>query len=249
MPRRLWCKGSCLLIISSMQRLPPSLFRGRHFDRSVIILCVRWYLTYKLSYRDLVEMMAERGVAVSHTTILRWVQRFVPEFEKRWRRYARPVGTSWRVDETYIRVGGRWTYLYRAVDKQGLTVDFLLSEHRDIAAAKRFFTRAVEQHGTPETITLDGYPATDAAVAELKKCRVLCPQAKVRTSKYVNNLIEQDHRRVKQRLYPMLGFKNFANAAVTLGGVELAQKIKKGQFNTASISQAGALVPQVWEAV
>jgi transposase-like protein len=123
-----------------------------------------------LSYRDLVELMAERGVAVSHTTILRWVQHYAPEFEKRWSRYARPVGTSWRVDETYIRVGGRWTYLYRAVDKRGLTVDFLLSEHRDITAAKRFFTGAIERHGTPETVTLDGYPATHAAVAELKKC-------------------------------------------------------------------------------
>src|SRR5829696_3642321 len=101
---------------------PPhaaSLFRGRHFGRSIITLCVRWYITYKLSYRDLVEMMAERGVDVSHTTILRWVQRYVPEFEKRWDRYARPVGTSRRVDETYIRVRGRWAYLHRAVGSQG----------------------------------------------------------------------------------------------------------------------------------
>lgn len=123
----------------------PSLFHGRHFDRTIIILCVRWYLTYKLSYRDLVEMMAERGVALSHTTILRWVQHFVPEFEKRWNCYARPVGSSWRVDETYIRARGRWTYLYRAVDKQGLTIDFLLSARRDIAAAKLFFTQAIKQ--------------------------------------------------------------------------------------------------------
>ncbi len=86
-----------------------ALFYGRHFDRSIIILCVRWYITYKLSYRDLVDMMAERGVSVSHTTILRWVHRFVPEFEKRWLRYARPVGTSWCVDETYVKVRGRWT--------------------------------------------------------------------------------------------------------------------------------------------
>jgi transposase-like protein len=187
--------------------------------------------------------MAERGVDVSHTIILRWVQHYAPEFEKRWSRYARPAGTSWRVDETYIRVGGRWTYLYGAVDRQGLTVDFLLSEHRDIAAAN-------ERHGTPETVTLDGYPATHAAVAELKKCRVLRPQAKVRTSKYLNNLIEQDHRRVKQRLYPMLGFKNFANASVTVSGVELVNKIRKGQFDTTKlINRVGGRVPQVWEAV
>jgi transposase-like protein len=122
-----------------MHQLSPSLFRGRHFDPTVITLCVRWYITYKLSYRDLVEMMAERGIALSHTTILRWVQCYVPEFEKRWRRYAQPVSTSWRMDETYIKVKGRWTYLYLAVDQQGLTVDFLLSEHREVAAAKQFF--------------------------------------------------------------------------------------------------------------
>jgi transposase-like protein len=227
-----------------------SLFHGRHFDRSIIILCVRWYLTYKLSYRDLVEMMAERGVDVSHTTILRWVQRFVPEFEKRWQRYARPVGTSWRVDETYIKVRGRWTYLYRAVDRQGLTVDFLLSERRDIAAAKRFFIRAIEQHGAPERITLDGYPATHSSVAELKKSGVLRPRTKVRTSKYLNNLVEQDHRRVKQHLYPMLGFKNFRNAAVTVSGIELVQKIRKGQFDTSTVTvREGARVSHMWDAV
>jgi transposase-like protein len=236
-----------------MRRLPrdtSSLFRGRHFNYTVIILCVRWYITYKLSYRDLVDMMAERGVDISHTTILRWGQCYVPEFAKRWNHYARPVGTSWRVDETYIRVRGRWTYLYRAVDRQGLTVDFLLSEHRDIAAAKRFFTRAIERHGTPETITLDGYPATHAAVAELKRSGGLRPQTKVRTSKYLNNLVEQDHRRVKQRIYPMLGFKNFGNAAVTISGIELVQKIKKGQFNIPKSGDAReAQTPQVWKAV
>lgn len=99
-----------------MHQLSPSLFRGRHFDRTFIILCIRWYITYKLSYRDLVQMMAERGVDVSHTTILRWIQRYVPEFEKRWNCYARPVSASWRVDETSIKVRGRWSYLYRAVE-------------------------------------------------------------------------------------------------------------------------------------
>jgi transposase-like protein len=233
-----------------MRQPSPSLFHGRHFDRTIIILCVRWYITYKLSYRDLVEMMAERGVDVSHTTILRWVQRFVPEFEKRWNCYAYPVGTSWRVDETYIKVRGRWTYLYRAVDKQGLTIDFLLSERRDIAAAKRFFSRAIEQHGAPETITLDGYPATHAAIAELKEGGVLRPQVKVRTSKYLNNIIEQDHRRVKQRIYPMLGFKRFRNATIAIKGIELAQKIRKGQFDTSAvIDREGTRVSHVWDAV
>jgi transposase-like protein len=194
--------------------------------------------------------MAERGIAVSHTTILRWVQRYVPEFEKRWNRYAHPVGSSWRVDETYIRVRGRWTYLYRAVDKHGSTVDFLLSEHRDIAAAKRFFIKAIEQHGAPDRITLDGYPATHSAIAELRKSALLLPEMKVWTSKYLNNLVKQDHRRVKQRIYPMLGFKNFGNAAVTISGVELAQKIRKRQFDTSAvIAREGMRMSHLWDAV
>jgi transposase-like protein len=128
------------------------LFKGRHFDREIIVLCVRWYLAFKLSSRDLVQMMAERGTALSHTTILRWVQRYVPEFEKRWNRYARPVSDSWRVDETYIKVRGQWVYLYRAVDNEGRTVDFLLSKRRDVAVAQRFFSRAARQHGSPRVI-------------------------------------------------------------------------------------------------
>ena len=227
----------------------PTLFKGRHFDRLLITQAVRWYITYKLSYRDVCSLMAERGVTVVHTTVMRWVQRYVPVFEKRWMKYARPTGSSWRVDETYIRVKGRWTYLYRAVDKQGRTVDFLLSEKRDTAAAKRFFIKAIENNEAPAKITLDGYEASHRAVAELKAEGVLPESVEVRTSKYLNNLVEQDHRRVKQRYYPMLGFKSFSNAAVTLSGIELAQKIRKGQFNTSSISQAGAVVPQVWEAV
>jgi transposase-like protein len=125
------------------------LFKGRHFDREIVVLCVRWYLSFKLSFRDLVAMMGERGVGMAHTTILRWVQRYLPEFEKRWRRYARPVGGSWRMDETYIKVGGQWAYLYRAVDKAGQTVDFFLSRNRDVNAAKSFLRRAVKNTRVP----------------------------------------------------------------------------------------------------
>ena len=235
-----------------MTQLPsdtPALFTGRHFDRLLIIQAVRWYITYKLSYRDVCELMAERGVTLVHTTVMRWVQCYVPVFEKQWKKYARPVGLSWRVDETYIRVKGKWTYLYRAVDKQGRTVDFLLSEHRDKATANRFFKKAIGNNKAPQKITLDGYEATHQAVADLQAEGVLSATVEVRTSKYLNNLIEQDHRRVKQRYYPMLGFKRFTNAAVTISGIELIQKIKKGQFNTSEISKSGALVPQVWEAV
>ena len=235
-----------------MTQLPSptsSLFKGRHFDRLLIIQAVRWYISYKLSYRDVCELMAERNVNLAHTTVMRWVQRYVPVFEKRWQKYAHPTGTSWRVDETYIRVKGKWTYLYRAVDKQGRTVDFLLSEKRDKAAAKRFFKKAIGNNGAPEKITLDGYEATHQAVAALKAEELLPAQTQVRTSKYLNNLIEQDHRRVKQRYYPMLGFKQFASAAVTISGIELIQKIRKGQFDTSAVHQAGELVSQVWGAV
>ena len=158
------------------------LFKGRHFDQEIIVLCVRWYLTFKLSSRDLVQMMAERGITLTHTTILRWVQRYVPEFEKRWSRYARPVGDSWRVDETYLKVKGQWVYLYRAVDKAGRTVDFLLSRRRDVAAAKRFFFRATRRHGVPRVITLDGYAASHRAVAKLKTSGILPGRVQVRSA-------------------------------------------------------------------
>jgi transposase-like protein len=135
-------------------------------------------------------MMAERGINLAHTTIMRWVQRYVPEFEERRQRYARSVGTSWRVDETYLKVKGKWSDLYRAVDSSGQTVDFLLSEHREIAAAKRFFARAIEKRGVPEKITLDGYAASQEAVAELQEEGVLSPTLMVRTNRYLNSLIE-----------------------------------------------------------
>ena len=193
--------------------------------------------------------MAERGVDLAHTTILRWVQRYVPELEKKWNRFAHPAGRPWRVDETYIRVRGEWKYLYRAVDYQDNTVDFLLSEHRDIEAAKQFFTRAIERCGAPEKITVDAYPATHSAIAKLKKSDKLSPQVVVRTSRYLDNLIEQDHRRVKQRVYAMLGFKGFDNAAITISGIELAYKIKKRQFDISGLGVDEGKVPQIWEAV
>jgi transposase-like protein len=232
-----------------MTAATADLFKGRHFDQQVIILCVRWYLSYKLSSRDLVEMMAERGIELAHTTILRWVQRYVPEFEKRWSGYARTVGGSWRCDETYIKVRGRWTYLYRAVDKQGRTVDFRLSEHRDVAAAKAFFRKAMKHNGTPRVITLDAYAASHRAVRELKADGKIPKRVRVRSSKYLNNGIEQDHRRVKQRIRPMLGFKRFDTAAVTISGIELAAKIRKQQFKVGRLPGRPKTILAIWTAI
>jgi len=224
------------------------LFRGRHFDRQIIVLCVSWYTSFKLSLRDLVIMMADRGISVSHTTILRWVQRYLPEFEQRWRRYARSVGGSWRVDETYIKVHGRWVYPYRAVDKAGQTVDFFLSRNRDVNAAKSFLHSAMKNTRVPTKITLDAYAASHRAVREMKEDGELPRRVQVRSSQYLNNLVEQDHRRVKQRIRPMLGLKRFDNAVVTISGIELAEKIKKGQFKTSKLGGCHATMTELWNA-
>jgi transposase-like protein len=219
------------------------LFKGRHFDREIIVLCVRWHLRYKLSFRDLVEMMAERGLSLVHTTIMRWIQRYVPEFEKRWNRFARPAGRSWRVDETYVKIKGRWTYLYRAVD-------FLLRAKRDVAAAKAFFRRAFRgQDRLPRKITLDGYQASHRAVNEVLNEHRAGNHCKIRSSKYLNNLIEQDHRSIKLRLGPMLGFKHFRRAATTIAGIELMHRIRKGQFTLGTLHVKSKTVPEIWNAV
>ena len=165
-------------------------------------------------------MRAERGIDLAHTTLMRWVQHYVPKFAKHWQRYARPVERSWRIDETDIKIRGKWGYLYRGVDTEGQTIDFFLSARRDIAAATRFLQQAIEMRGTPQKITLDGYAASHAAVAELQEEGVLPPTLTMRTNRYLNNVIEQDHRRVKPRVRPMLGCKRFDHAAVTIAGIE-----------------------------
>ena len=225
------------------------LFEGRHFDREIIILCVRWYLRFKLSFRDLVEMMAERGLSLVHTTIMRWVHHYAPEFERRWKRFARPTGSSWRVDETYVKIHGKWVYLYGAIDRDGGTVDFRLSARRDVGAAKAFFRKAIERQGSlPRTITLDGYAASHRAVREMKTGGQLPTDTKIRSSKYLNNLIEQDHRGVKLRIGPVLGFKRFRTAAITIAGVELLRRIHKGQFDLRALRLKDRTASAVWNA-
>jgi putative transposase len=188
--------------------------RRLHYPLDIIVLCVRWDVAYSLSLRNLEEMMAERGIEVDHSSVHRWVIKLVPLFEIAFRRHKRPVGKSWRMDETYAKVKGQWKYLYRAVDRQGNTVDFLLRAHRDKAAASRYFEKAIDQNGEPETITVDKSDANLAALEALNAER-LTP-IKVRQNKYLNNIVEQDHRAIKRIIKPMMRFKDFRCARIIL---------------------------------
>jgi putative transposase len=211
-------------------------FKGRHFDRSVILLCVRWYLAYSLSLRDLEEMMAERGISVDHATIHRWVVRYSPELLERFNRRKRAVSRKWHVDETYLKVRGQWMYLYRAIDSNGDTVEFWFSKRRNLTAAKRFLRKALKRHGRPERIVIDGSQTNREAILlcdttdrlEDRAQRDLKP-IRIRQSAYLNNRIEQDHRAVKRRVRPMLGFKSMASARTILGGIEMVHMMRKGQ--------------------
>ena len=206
-------------------------FRGFRFPAEVILWAVRWYLQFPLSYRDLELMLADRGVEVAHTTLFRWIQADAPEIEKRIRPHLRPSDGSWRVDETYVKVKGRWMYLYRAVDSGGQTIDFLLSAKRDAEAAKRFFRKALGQPHTanPRTITVDKNPAYPCAISEMKQDGELWRRSRLRQAKFLNNIVEQDHRRLKRLVRPGLGFGGFHTARRTLAGYEAMAMIRKGQ--------------------
>jgi transposase-like protein len=197
-------------------------FRGFRFPAEVVLWAVRWYLRFPVSYRDLEAMLADRGVRVDHVTLYRWVQRFAPELEKRLRRHLRPCRGPWHVDETFVRVGGEWRYLYRAVDGTGQTVDFLLSAKRDKRAAKRFLRGALARENTrnPREIVTDRLKSYPGALREMKRDGELWRFVRHRRGRWLNNLIEQDHRRVKRRTRPMLGFESFRTARRTLAGVE-----------------------------
>ena len=198
------------------------------FPIDVILVCIRWYAAYPLSYRHLEEMMQERGVQVDHSSISRWAIRFLPLLEKVFRRHKRPVGESWRMDETYIKVNGQWKYLYRAVDKADKTVDFLLTARRDKTAAMRFFEKAMRANEVPEKVTMDKSGANKAAIDQIIENKEVA--IVVRQLKYLNNIVEQDHRAIKRVTRPMLGFKSFRAAAKVLAGIELMHMIRKGQM-------------------
>jgi transposase-like protein len=202
-----------------------------HYPLDVILTCVRWYVAYPLSLRHLEEMMAERGVSVDHSTVHRWAIKLLPILEKAFRLRKRPVGKSWRLDETYIRVKGEWRYLYRAVDKDGNTIDFLLRAHRDKTAARRYLEKAIARNHVPETVTIDKSGANLAALEAINADREV--PIKIRQSKYLNNVVEQDHRAIKRRTRPMLGFKTFRCARILLVGIELTHMIAKGQMHCA----------------
>jgi putative transposase len=220
------------------------MFKGRHFDRSIILLCIRWYLAYNLSLRNLEEMMAERGISVDHATIHRWVVRYSPALLKRFNARKRAVTSKWHVDETYIKVRGRWMYLYRAIDSNGDTVEFWFGERRNLAAAKRFLSKALKRHGRPERVVIDGSQANREAILSCdttsrlqdRSRRKLKP-IRIRQSAYLNNRIEQDHRAIKRRVRAMMGFKAMSSARTILGGIEMVHMMRKGQAKSAYAQQ------------
>ena len=202
-------------------------FKGRHHQQDIILQCVRWYVAYSLSYRDLEELMQERGYAVDHSTVQRWVVHYAPRIEKAFRKNKKRVGNRWRLDETYIKIKGEWKYLYRAVDKQGQTIDFLLTVKRDKKAARHFLNKAIGSNGKPSLINIDKSGANTAAIKQYntdENKRIM-----IRQCKYLNNIVEQDHRFIKRIIRPMLGFKSFWSARATLAGIELWRMLKKGQ--------------------
>ena len=214
-------------------------FKGSQFEREIILWAVRWYVAYPISYRQLEEMMGERGVAVDHSTLNRWVIKYAPEFEKVFRRRQRPVGRSWRLDETYVKIKGKSAYFYRAVDKEGHTVDFLLTPTRDRDAAEAFLRKAILTQGLPEKITIDKSGSNTAVIQHYNQTHQTA--IVIRHSKYLNNMVEQDHRSVKRLTRPMLGFKSFWSARCTIAGIETMHAIRKGQLaTTGNVSQTPA---------
>jgi transposase, IS6 family len=209
----------------------PAIFKWRQTAPALILCAVRWYLRYSLSLRDVEELLAERGLAADHTTIWRWVQRYGPELERRLPRHLKPTNKSWRIDETYIRVKGRWYYLYRAIDSTGATIDFLLSALRDATAAHRLFRRALSDpsHPQPRVINTDRARLYGAAIAGAKAEGILRGRCRHRPVQYLNNILEQDHRAIKRRVKAKQSFREFRAARRTIEGYEAMHMLRKGQ--------------------
>jgi putative transposase len=209
-----------------------------HNPIEVMLVCVRRYAAYPLSLRDIEEMMAERGVVVNHTTMHRWAVKILPVLATALRRRKRPVSTRWRMDETYILIGGQWKYLYGAVDRAGDTTDFLLCVHRDCAAARCFFERAMDLRGVPDKIPVDKSGANTAAIVGIRADSGA--DIEMRQSKYLDNIVGQDHRAIKRIVRPLFGFKNFRCARALLAGIETVHMIKKGQLDSLKDQVASA---------
>ena len=208
---------------------PRSAFAGFRFPADVIMLAVRWYLRFGLSYRDVEELLTERGVEVDHVTIYRWVQRFVPLLAEAARPCRHAVGDRWQVDETYVKVAGRWRYVYRAIDQFGQVIDVLVSRQRDANAARRFFQRAIgTAKVTPAEATTDKAPIYPAVLEEL------LPATWHRTDRYANNGLECDHARLKAWLGPMRGLKQDRSAQVVMVGHAFVQNVRRGHYELAA---------------
>jgi transposase-like protein len=207
---------------------PRSSFAGFRFPPDVIVLAVRWYLRFGLSYRDVEELLTERGVQVDHVTIYRWVQRFTPLLADAARPCRHLVGDRWQVDETYVKVAGQWRYVYRAIDQFGQVIDVYVSPRRDAKAAQRFFERAI---GTtkiaPAEVTTDQAPVYPAVLEDL------LPASWHRTDQYANNRVECDHGKLKARLCPMRGLKQDRSARVVIAGHAFVQSLRRGHYELA----------------
>jgi len=226
----------------ALVRSISGLFKWRQFEPEVILLAVGWYLRFSLSYRDVEALLAERGLHVDHVTVWRWVQRYAPEMERRLRKRLKATNDSWRVDETYVRVKGKWRFLYRAVDSEGATLDFLLSATQDAEAARRFLAKALgrQNHPEPRVIHTDGHGAYPPAIERLKAEGALNENCRHRVGRYLNNRVEQDHRAIKRRVKASQHFRSFWAAWRTLAGYEAIHMIRKGQAFGRS-SEGGAV--------
>ena len=206
------------------------MFKRHRYPKSIILQAVYFKIRFTLSYRDVEEILRIRGVIVDHSTIYRWVYKFSPMIESNMHRRKKQVCDSWRMDETYIKVGGKDRYLYRAVDKYGSTIDFLLTKRRMKGSAQKFLNKAIGNNGKPRIINIDKSGANTSGIRTVNKGSLSVNKIKIRRVKYLNNIVEQDHRTIKRRISISTGFKEFESAQRTLAGIEIINIIRKNQL-------------------